>query len=1471
MGENGNYYMEQTSTNGEFQPQRWATQNGGNAFPAQGLRGRALDISASPFRGSRADNTTTNAFGRIVDWTRYDEEGYTSEEALGENQKGIEKFGNALLNNLVIAGTTVVENTIGLGWGLLKGFAGESVWDNEVNRAMNSIQENTQENNPIYHSKEYNEKSAPGRVFTTEFWADNLQSLGFVEGMLISSLVPGALLKNAGTAANIIVKSLYSSFGEAATEALNAKNDKQRLEETQALQSFREKTADLTLVPQSQRDAYQQELYEDFKRDVANIRQDANTVGNAVLYQNLAILTLTGAGEFGPLFKRGANSAAAPFRQKLAKKGLRTFEDTKGALTSVEMALSKPQAVALASAKTLGRASLEGLEEFSQNVATKVGDLYAGYNSFNNSRFNPEARELATDLVHAGTMAIAEAVQDKDVWTEFLSGMVTGFTGGPMIRSPKNAQGKWQSPITLEGATAEGIREVKEYNRKAQIVKAINERLQDPKFQEYYEHLTRDIYLTDKINTAIDKVDDFNLKNYELAKVISDASLFESLGLLDNYKSTVASFSDLDEDSVNSLIAETTSSDGKNGPFVVNGNSMSPIEVKEKLTSNSKFIIDKIDRFTELKQLVTVLHPELNKDAIENYLYGSIQVEDWMSREASILSELYDIYRTYNAENPSDNKVLTQAEFNKLPSKDLNSALAAPFNSLNPTEREEFNKKVQDLNKIDTSIKLFQKKLEGVIKDPIKANKEAEKQQVNRVKETQAVKTKNLAQSLDNAATFSDIRAILADDSIDSAMKDSALRSSANPVAKNYLSLLQKVRTVRGKLEGIDPQVKEDITKILNNIVDRAEEIGDFDITSVLMSDPNILRNPEIAQDEAELQARSEKALNIINRIVSSADVENGKSTISTHEDDFDTRGAVYSPEDDLGDEGEDETPAVGTPAMQPEDTTDTHLSATQDENGNIEYFVKDEECSTPSVTASEATKDIKDIAGEATSKEGVIRPSTSQYDLTAMNPKGQDGKSKDIVFSPVAEAGQAARQYLATYGPASQGSTDAFVWINTGGLATYNENGGKLYFGIDPRLDTETPVVFIKEADNTFKPIAILYKSAKKIDSFRGLRELTDSLREEYKVNQKEGEPYVSPNWESTVDEVMAGRIPYTNNQSRDLSQALVGAEIDSNNAEIVVFADGEYVGTSNAGNYTISGKPRSGMSYIAVPNARRTTDFRGLTLVPIIPKRYSEIMNQEGQFIGIVNSFISTFANNFANPSTKQKALAAFSHLAEYLNLARLDYSITRDNGLVLKKVEVDANGNKIYVTKGNKTYLKSTAIQAFPPSATPEEIIAAFKNALIQLEVPVRINKDKVGNPKYIKSIIEENLASTYATSLKSEAAWFTFKAPINIQQTQTEEAIMAEAAKGNEPNTGISDNEYMDILDSETVATPVVPKATEEYKKPTPRVVKVKAVENGVIHKTLTPEETEALLKTHSQYWLDNASDDEILYALGCQGF
>lgn len=515
-----------------------------------------------------------------------------------DRQPWYAKIASGLGKAITTTGTTFIDNTLGLVVGAAQGIANltddnpdtgfiNGIVDNPVTRAMKSFSDYTEEIMPNYYSED--EQEHPFRhLLSANFIGDKMiKNLGFVVGSIYSgggwgSLTRGGLtalgkatLKGASkftnptwiSASNKLAKGIFKStptissavatftgaVGESSLEALSAQQEfeEQNLQVLQ--QDYETKIAQLDYLLQtgqiSQAEYNNQgERLRDAKINTeARIKKDALGVANVTFGMNMPVIWAADAMWLGKMFAKGFSStskAVVPKPKAIIgnlKEGYSTkFSNVKDAFNVAKGPLG------------------EGAQEFLQSVSADTAkDMYGNdVTEYYAAALDGKAHKENLNFIGSLGKAMAENLGSENAWEEFLIGSLTSLIGAPKVGVKTKADGSKGLSFEMAGnifSEIKGINEDRNATREA--VEAINNRLSDPKFSEYWNTLVRHNSLEKVMSEAASTGDKFTFKNAEATQTNSDIELFRKIGRLNDLKTFINESTDIDEAGAEQLIS----------------------------------------------------------------------------------------------------------------------------------------------------------------------------------------------------------------------------------------------------------------------------------------------------------------------------------------------------------------------------------------------------------------------------------------------------------------------------------------------------------------------------------------------------------------------------------------------------------------------------------------------------------------------------------------------------------------------------------------------------------------------------------------------------------------------------------------------------------------------------------------------------------------------------------------------------
>ena len=628
-----------------------------------------------------------------------------------ENQPWYSQLGAGITKGAVLAGTTFLDGTMGLLYGGAKAIENGDIsklWDNDFSKAMQSINDWSERELPNYYTSQEQDASIWDKLFTANFWGDSfIKNLGFTVGAFYSGgLEAGAIrglgrlamtgAKNLGatisTIKNIaqtsqatasILGSFTSAVNEGRIEALNNSREYYKAVASDLLNQHNERLKSI------QDNYYGTEMYnnlvaqenDNYNKAMTKLSEDRVHMGNVDLALNIPILTISNLIQFGKMYGRGFKTArrAQQIEENIGGRGIT------GTLGKYAPKTTKSEIYTAALKNPIS----EGMEEVNQQLASNISaDYYkTDVNNYYKTLTDPNNRQEANSWLKASMQAFTETMGDQSTWEQFLVGAMTGAMGMPRFRS-FTKEGKFQSPITIEGGIVGEYRDITQrIAREQAIADKLNERVNSPEFKAYYDGYVRHQGFQKAMNNATQNNDEFEFKNAENAQLISDITMFDSVGRLDDLIEMInQGLGDTSSENIESIIKNTgrkiskesqveelnkqlqenqqaqsatndaselvrlkqeevdiqhkinTAKDYYISPYTdENGNKLSDEEIANQMNKAKTEFLDKINEYKQIKNdLIEASNNTLSDEQLNDLIYLKSSLNDWKERGSSI-------------------------------------------------------------------------------------------------------------------------------------------------------------------------------------------------------------------------------------------------------------------------------------------------------------------------------------------------------------------------------------------------------------------------------------------------------------------------------------------------------------------------------------------------------------------------------------------------------------------------------------------------------------------------------------------------------------------------------------------------------------------------------------------------------------------------------------------------------------------
>lgn len=1286
-----------------------------------------------------------------------------------ENQPWYAQIGAGLAKGAILAGTTFLDGTLGLLFGageaIRRGFdddytksgAVAGLWDNDFSKAMQSVNEWSEQALPNYYTREEQEQPWYENIFTANFLGDKfIKNLGFTVGAFYSGGVTAAGLKatklpqligaiaKSSKAPKIVTSAVgatISAVNEGRIEALNNSKDWFELHKAQLDDEYHQRL-------QYIKNAYEgTEVYdqliraeqENYNQALGRLSEDRLKMGNVDLLMNIPILTASNIIQFGKLYANGFKTARKA-TNIVGKAGEYTAGTTRlGATTAI----------------TKGALS-EGTEEILQGAASRIaGNYYStDVNNFYKSKTNPEAAQETLDWVKSFAEGINETVNDGSAWEEFFIGSLTGALGMPRFRGVRSESGSLQSPITIEGGA---INEWRDYNEKIarenKIANYMNNRINSPEFKNYYQGLIRHNKYQNDMNRAAEEGDEFNFKNAEHAQLVSDIAMFDNAGKMEDLTTLIDAAFDTSDENLASIVENTTTTleDGsKVGPFVdKNGNPMYATpegkqEMIKKLQENHDEMTNTINNYLKIKDELDIkTGQQLSDDQLEELTWMKSQIGNWAERATAMSGEvkstignvignldsllrfnqqvrdfegqssadLTDRYKqadknvktiegainTLNMVRGQNDKALA---YTLATSPKFVDGLIKEINEVDETvlsadEKEDITTKLNDIVKLGNASKTYNAKLKEYLENPQKQAEDHARADEQAAQQETKKKSDDLKASLNAAQNLQEFRSTI-DAQDDTENRDKVLKEledEGSEMAKNYRETSQYNNEVRRVLNESDAEPQ--VKQDAMKLLQ--DQFNNSDNLEYLANPNSIYINNENAFDED-----SEGDVELSATRFQEAQYELQKAMSQVNNDNrFKDR---FSPEYKKPVEkregtvrGDDRTTTgdSGT-STTPTVTSSEGLPTTELPVGNITAEMVSEENKKANEKVETPQRPSRDTSNQ------FYRPAIPELHIEAS--KEGDFRPFDIV---VGEREKGV-DFSGIYGYLRD--SGAFRYIDEGNLKV----GDELGFMIDSSFNDHT--IFIIDKRNG-QVVGSLDESDYSVSRYEGLKGLEEKIRKEYANRQnKTGKFIATPT--TRVSKVMVGRIPYDNTE-RSLSEI---PNVSSTDRKPIfgIIKNGTLTTNSKIGDSLII-KPvdmsqKEGRLYLLIPNGAGKYSPAAVRVKHFNNEEFN--LNDSSVSSTPVGEDIKNAITKLSTATSQDDVSAAMQDLAQDLYMQDIMvtwFSSKAGDGIVISKKVRKPDGTYEKVTIEGKEQIKEDKYDVYFSNFGRSTIIGGLEFAL------------------------------------------------------------------------------------------------------------------------------------------------------------
>ena len=1271
----------------------------------------------------------------------------------GELQPWYAQIGAGLTKGAILAGTTFLDGTIGLVLGAGQAYKEDrfsALWDNDFSKAMQSVNEWSEQVLPNYYTDAERNEPWYENIFTANFLGDKfIKNLGFTVGAFYSGGVTAAGLKatklpqiigavtKSSNAPKIItsgVGATISAVNEGRIEALNnstdwfelqkAKLDDQHDARLQILEQYKDTEMYYPLISQENAN---------YETTIGKLTEDRLKMGNADLLMNIPILTASNLFQFGRLYANGFKTARKT-TNIVGKVGEYATGKTTG--KGITKALLNPLT--------------EGTEELSQKAASVVSGLYYedDVNNFYRAKIDPEAEQETLSWIKSFAEGINQTVNDGSSWEEFFIGTLTGALGIPSFRGIRSSEGNLQSPITFEGGVLGEYREYRDQmNRETEIANYMNNRVSSPEFLNYYQGLIRHNKYQRDMNQAAENNDAFEFKNAEHAQLVSDIVMFDNAGKLEDLVTLVNSAFDTSDENLASIVENTTSTleDGsKVGPFVdKNGNPMYSTpegkqEMVNKLTQTKDEMLSTITNYTKIKDDIDIrTGQQLSDEQLQELSWLKSQITNWQDRASQLsgevkptistiigsmsqLADMYyalraeegknhadltDAYRAYDnterklsksistldAVRSLDNKALAYLLSNDPKSVNgIKSILNDPLSGVSADDAKTIESKIDDIVKLVGATNKFNVKLKEYLENPGKLQEDMTS--VTEAVATEEVKKKSnsLRDRLTSATNLTEFKEALntEEDTVIREETLKALEEEGNELAKNYKEVNAYNTDVQRAINSLneDPVIKADALKLFQDQFENSSNLEEI-------ANPNSIYvdNADALYDEdltlEENTRRFQEAQYALLRAMNQINNEN------RFKNRFSQDYRV------LREKGK---PSPNTPKKNT--TGDSGTSTIPPVNSNNDLPSDNDDLPYGNITTTQVSEENEKLNEEVITPDKLdAKQSGERYYYRPAIPELHIQASKEGDFRPfntvVAERERGVNfddiyNYLR--------DNNAFTYVNEGNLKVGDEIG----FMIDPEFEKrvegmewhKAPTIFLVDKKNG-QVVGSLDEGGS-VANFEGLADLEEKIRQEFSQIEDKTKRFIATPT-TKVSQVMVGKIPY-GKEERNLANI---PNVSSEGREPIL-------GIIKNGVLSLNGKEvkgkittpvqmgdKEGRMYLLIPNAAGGYSPAAVRVKHFNREEFNpnDVTIQGTTVFKKIHEAIEALAKVFDKEDLNDAVALLKQHL--YTGDLHIDW-FTSDagNGIRFTKVQRDAKGNEIYETKNGQRVRKEVVKTVF-----------------------------------------------------------------------------------------------------------------------------------------------------------------------------
>ena len=605
------------------------------------------------------------------------------ENMRAENQSWGSKLFNGVAKGAVLAGTTFLDGTVGLIYGLGDALLNISnkeesgwetfsrLWDNEFSNGLQQINQMSEDWLPNYRTIEERNNAWYQNLGSVNFWADTfLKNLGFTVGAAYSGRGFTSLLGKVGLIKSGLgaatAGSIYGAINEARVEANNNSDDFFKLEESKMQDSYKAEYDEIWnngLLDLEQKNQLINQLnvkYEGLKDDL-NVRKSKMGLGTFI--GNSVFLSLNDFYTLGRFYAKGFQNA------KRTSKSLKaTADDLYAADQSIGSRISKNKD-GLWTAKEVTRkeafgigakkALLEGNEElFQKFISGTSGEMYNtdSPDAYYNASLDEDAKVETEDFIGAALKGFKDSYGNVDSYEEFAVGFLTGALGIPSFGRVQNSDASTYLGRSKSVGLTGGI--FGELSMASQANKDMKEAVDymnqyEQKLKTNKDHFVRSQYFTDAMNGWSETNNAFEYKNMEDNDDFVAISRYAAMGKLDHLKALVnQDFENISDETLQAMARETSTDTSGwynvDGSYTPDGETGAN-EMRKELIKKRDQILSNISSYENaIRETQSIANTSLSNDQLNELAWLKWKGDRFVERYSQLRQEFPNFYQALN-------------------------------------------------------------------------------------------------------------------------------------------------------------------------------------------------------------------------------------------------------------------------------------------------------------------------------------------------------------------------------------------------------------------------------------------------------------------------------------------------------------------------------------------------------------------------------------------------------------------------------------------------------------------------------------------------------------------------------------------------------------------------------------------------------------------------------------------------------